>query len=203
MNFDVVFLGKILKYSHENILHIRVIKKQAGRWLSEGAREYCAVIGPVGKINAKIRHEDRKGIFFWLMKHVRNADREAGAFMKGERNINIRNIKENEYLERPRRVLLRRIYNKFPPVIRPILVFVYRYFIKLGFLDGYPGLVFCLLQAFWYNLIIDVRLSEIHLGYDNYLPVYGGEKTTPRNIASCSDTENKNIISASKTADNE
>lgn len=176
VNFDIVFLGKILKHSHENPPVLRVINKQAGRWLSEGAREYCIVTGPVGKIKAKIRHEDRKGIFFWLTKHIRNADREANTLIKAKQNINIRDIKGNEHFERPRRVLLRRIYNKLPLVIRPLLVFIYRYFIKLGFLDGYPGLVFCLLQAFWYNLIIDVRLSEIRLGHDNYLPVYGGEK---------------------------
>ena len=63
--------------------------------------------------------------------------------------------------------------------MRPFLVFVYRYFIRLGFLDSYAGLIFCLLQGFWYNLIIDARLSEVALGYDSFLPIYGGHKQHP------------------------
>jgi len=177
VNFDIIFLGKILRHSHENLPVLRVVNKQAGRWLSEGAREYCVVHGTVGKIKARIRHEDRKGIFFWLIKHIRNADREANLILRKTRQLVLSKEKRDKKFERPLRVWLRKVYNKLPRIVRPSLVFVYRYFIKLGFLDGYAGLVFCILQAFWYNLIIDVRVSEIDLGYDNYLPVYGGEKT--------------------------
>ena len=176
VRFDIVFLGKILKHSHENLSVLRVINKRAGRWVSEGAREYCVVGGSIGNIKARIRHEDRKGIFFWLTKHIRNADREANVILKRKQQIDLGKVKKDEKFERPRRVWIRKIYNKFPRVIRPSLVFAYRYFIRLGFLDGYAGLVFCALQGFWYNLIIDVRLSEVDLGYDSYLPIYGGEK---------------------------
>jgi hypothetical protein len=182
---------------------LRVIKKQAGRWLSEGAREYCVANGSVGKIDAKIRHEDRKGIFFWLTKHIRNADREASVLMKSEWDINARDIEGSKRIERPWRIWMRRIYGKLPRGIRPLLVFIYRYFIKLGFLDAYPGLVFCLLQAYWYNFIIDVRLFEIPLGYDSYLPVYGGRKTIPINDVNRVDKKNQYVMSVSTARNSE
>ena len=173
VNFDIVFLGKILKYSYDNPPILRVIKKGSGWWTSEGAREHCVVRGPVGKIKTRIRHEDRRGIFFWLTKQIRNADREANVVKKGIYNDALK----DEKIERYFRLVLRRIYNKLPRIIRPFIVFIYRYFFRLGFLDGYPGLIFALLHGFWYNLIIDVRIYESRFGYDNYLPVYGGEKT--------------------------
>jgi glycosyltransferase involved in cell wall biosynthesis len=176
VNFDIVFLGKVLRHAHENPPVLRVISKNAGRWVSEGAREYCLVNGPIGRIKARIRHEDRKGIFFWLIKHIRNADREAKLLLEKKHQIKFGEAAKNNRFERRSRVVLRRVYSALPFVIRPFLVFIYRYFIRFGFLDGYPGLVFCFLQAFWYNLIIDVRLFEIRLGHDSYLPTYGGDR---------------------------
>lgn len=204
VNFDILFLGKVLKYAHENPPVLRVVKKGAGHWQYEGAREYCVVRGTVGKVKARIRHEDRKGIFFWLTKHIRNADREAEVLLKRKQRVDFSSVCKDEQFERPRRVWIRRVYNKLPPILRPLLVFVYRYFVKLGFLDGYPGLVFCLLQVFWYNLIVDVRLSEIGLGHDSYLPVYGGEKTILSNTDNTASTEKKvdMLTSGAYTPDN-
>lgn len=178
VNFDIVFLGKILRHAHENLPVLRVVRKGSARWITEGAREYCIVQGTVGKISARIRHEDRKGIFFWLTKHIRNANREANAQINKTENIDLNTLRKSTTFERPFRILLRRLYSKLPSGIRPLLVFLYRYIFRLGFLDGYPGLVFCILQAFWYNFIIDVRLVESKLGHDNYLPVYGGERVS-------------------------
>jgi glycosyltransferase involved in cell wall biosynthesis len=176
VNFDIVFLGKILRHSHENPPVLRVVKRGYGRWVSEGAREYCIVDGPVGRIGVRIRHEDRKGIFFWLIKHIRNAEREAQVLLRKDQRIDVDTLSEHRRFERPSRVRLRRLYSRLPSVVRPGMVFCYRYVLRLGFLDGYPGLVFCLLQAFWYNLIIDVRVHEMKLGHDCYLPPYGGSK---------------------------
>ncbi len=47
-----------------------------------------------------------------------------------------------------------------PLFVRPMLYFLYRYFFKLGFLDGKEGFIFHFLQAFWYRLIIDIKIDE-------------------------------------------
>jgi len=177
VNFDIYFLGKVLRHAHENPPVLRVVKKGFGRWVSEGAREYCVVDGAVGRIRTRIRHEDRKGIFFWLAKHIRNADREANLILNRERCIALDDITRKATFERPGRVRLRRLLGRLPSGLRPGLVFLYRYFLRLGFLDGYPGFAFCVLQGFWYNFIIDLRTREAALGHDNYVPSYGGERT--------------------------
>jgi hypothetical protein len=36
----------------------------------------------------------------------------------------------------------------------------YRYFLRLGFMDGREGLVFHFLQAFWFRFLVDAMIYE-------------------------------------------
>ena len=51
-------------------------------------------------------------------------------------------------------------YYKLPKFWRAHLYFIYRYYIKLGFLDGPEGKMFHFLQAYWYRFLIDAKLYE-------------------------------------------
>ena len=44
---------------------------------------------------------------------------------------------------------------------RVFVYFIYRYFFKLGFLDGKEGLIFHFLQGFWYRFLVDAKIYEI------------------------------------------
>jgi glycosyltransferase involved in cell wall biosynthesis len=103
--------------------------------------------------------ENRKGLGFWVEKHNRYADRE------------VRDMRErSEDGPRPEQQAGRRrwakavVYARLPLFLRPLLYFLYRYFMRLGFLDGRPGLVFHLMQGFWYRLLIDAKLHELKYG---------------------------------------
>lgn len=52
-------------------------------------------------------------------------------------------------------------YASLPYFIRPIFYFLYRYFFRLGFLDGRPGFVWCFLQGLWYRFLVDAKLLEL------------------------------------------
>lgn len=58
---------------------------------------------------------------------------------------------------------LKKRYASMPLFTRPILYFLYRYFIRLGFLDGRPGFVWCFLQGLWYRFLVDAKLLEIQV----------------------------------------
>jgi hypothetical protein len=45
--------------------------------------------------------------------------------------------------------------------LRPGLYFAYRYFLRLGVLDGLNGFIFHFLQAFWFQFVLDLRLAEL------------------------------------------
>jgi glycosyltransferase involved in cell wall biosynthesis len=52
-------------------------------------------------------------------------------------------------------------YNRLPTGLGPLLYFLYRYFIQLGFLDGRAGLIYHVLQGFWYRFLVDAKRVEM------------------------------------------
>ena len=52
------------------------------------------------------------------------------------------------------------IYYKLPLGTRAHLYFLYRYYFKLGFLDGKEGKIFAFMQAYWYRFLVDAKIYE-------------------------------------------
>ena len=48
-----------------------------------------------------------------------------------------------------------------PLFLRCFIYFIYRYFFKLGFLDGKVGFMWHFLQGFWYRVLVDSVVYEI------------------------------------------
>jgi hypothetical protein len=59
-----------------------------------------------------------------------------------------------------RKRYLRQKYNQLPLFVRPFGLFVYRYFFRLGFLDGTEGFIFWVLQTFWFRFLVDAKIWE-------------------------------------------
>jgi len=122
------------------------------------------VQGKVGRLRAPLEEWNRKedSILFYLQKHLRYAE----AFAQEEFDRRRRNL---PWKATPRffgtpdeRILwLKARYYRMPLFVRPALYFLYRYLFLLGILDGKNGLVFHFLQAFWFRLIVDIRLEEL------------------------------------------
>lgn len=52
------------------------------------------------------------------------------------------------------------VYYKTPLMRRAHWYFLYRYIIRLGFLDGPEGLAFHFLQGYWYRFLVDAKIYE-------------------------------------------
>ena len=59
-----------------------------------------------------------------------------------------------------KRFLKNGVYYNLPLFLRAHLYFIYRYYIRLGFLDGKEGKIFCFLQAYWYRFLVDAKIFE-------------------------------------------
>ena len=57
-----------------------------------------------------------------------------------------------------RRWLKTNLYYNMPLFVRCLVYFMFRYFVRLGILDGYKGLIFHFLHAFWYRFRVDVHI---------------------------------------------
>ncbi|MCK4841072.1 MAG: glycosyltransferase family 2 protein [Methylococcales bacterium] len=59
-----------------------------------------------------------------------------------------------------KRFIKEKIYNQLPVFVRPTLYFIYRYFLRLGFLDGKEGFAYHFMQGFWYRCLVDLKVLE-------------------------------------------
>src|SRR5207248_5999949 len=92
---------------------------------------------------------------------VRWADLEAQEMLRDKGN-------DNDVTPRPfgsaierRRWLRESVYWRAPMFVRCFAYWFYRYFVRLGFLDGKEGLIFHFLQGLWFRLLIDAKLLEL------------------------------------------
>lgn len=160
-----IFRGSMLRFGgYGTKWMLKLFRKDRGELdpKEEDTRVY--VNGPTVKLAGTLLEENAKEwqILFYLEKHLRYAD----AFAKDElmrRHSGIRWKVQPRFFGTPdQRVLwLKSWYYRTPLYVRPWVYFVFRYIVLLGFLDGRQGFVFHFLQAFWFRLVVDIRLEEI------------------------------------------
>lgn len=98
---------------------------------------------------------------FWLTKHVRYAHLHAQEELVRYDAPESWLIKPAPFGNPDQRVAwLKQHWYRLPLFVRPLLYFLYRYFLCLGFLDGKQGFIFHFLQGFWYRLLVDIHLSD-------------------------------------------
>jgi glycosyltransferase involved in cell wall biosynthesis len=51
---------------------------------------------------------------------------------------------------------------RMPLFLRPVLYYIYRYFFRLGVLDGRKGIIYHCFHALWFRLLIDIGIAEVH-----------------------------------------
>jgi glycosyltransferase involved in cell wall biosynthesis len=128
------------------------------------------VPGAVGKLAFDIIEENKKedDIGFWVEKHNRYAALHAREEFARRGEVDPTwPIRPSPLGTPDQRILwLKLRWYRLPLYVRPVLLFVYRYVLRLGFLDGRQGFVFHVLQGFWYRLLVDVHLDQLLAGLE-------------------------------------
>lgn len=97
----------------------------------------------------------------WTSRHNRWSDAEVDEIFKQEKRARDKQIQPRLFGNAiERRISLRHAYYRAPIFLRALGLFIYRYVLKLGFLDGKPGLILYFLQAFWFRFLIDAKIYE-------------------------------------------
>src|SRR5205823_5890419 len=116
----------------------------------------------------KLRHDliesnaKEDSISFWIQKHNRYAALLAREELRSRTQSQASAIEASLGGNPDQRVLaLKRAWRRMPLYVRPFLYFFYRYFLRLGFLDGKEGAIFHFLQAFWFRLLVDINIDEV------------------------------------------
>lgn len=158
------FMGKWIKHGDcYPMWFLRLFKKGIGR--CEELTEEHIVLSEGKTIRLKNDFVDynRKGLSFWLEKHANWAIGEMYdtlSLMEGNKQIGLIKTSLFSSQEKRRRWLKTNLYSQLPLFVRAFMYFFYRYFVRLGFLDGVEGLIFHFLQGLWYRFYVDAKIYE-------------------------------------------
>jgi glycosyltransferase involved in cell wall biosynthesis len=162
----VFFMNKWIKRGgYYPIWLLRVWRTGMGRceelWMDEHIK---LTEGSTLQLKHDLVDHNLNNLSWWTQKHNNYATREI---------IDLLNIKYNfedkvtvtpslwgSQEQRTRYFKIK--YASLPLFTRPLLYFMYRYFIKLGFLDGIKGLIWHSLQGLWYRFLVDAKIYEVY-----------------------------------------
>ena len=154
-----VMLGqKWLRFSADYPVFVpRLIHRQGPRYAMRGHGETLASPPPavVYFTEPLLHYNFSKGWAEWRARHLRYAAAEAARIRSGVAAVSGRALFAKD--RSIRRAALRTLSYRLPG--RPALRFLYAYLLKLGFLDGREGWIFCRAMAS-YERMIDAALRQ-------------------------------------------
>ena len=159
------FMGRWIRHGgHYPSYHLRLFRKEKGHCEERLYDQHFVVDGKIGKLKNDYLDVLTSDLNTWTQRHMRWAELEARELLFADNgNGQVRPSFFGNPIER-RRWLRTGLYGRSPLFIRPLLYWIYRYFLRLGFLDGKEGFIFHFLQGFWFRLLVDIKLDELRAG---------------------------------------
>lgn len=159
----IKFLRKVINYGLTSPHYtLRLWKVAKGFYPNITMDEQVNVKGKVFVSDLIIIDNNLKGIFEWFKKHINYAKREANQYINGKNYVSKK--KDRSKLNKINKINL---YYNLPILIRPILLFLYSYIFKKGFLSGYQGLIFYFFQNLIYRILVDINIIILKLNKKN------------------------------------
>lgn len=158
------FMGKWIKYGgHYPNYHLRLFRVSKGRCEDKVYDQHFVVDGKTETLPAGIDIIDTvmDNLKDFSISHAKWAVFEAIEVIKAEMQTGEVDAKLTGNPIERRRWFKNNIFQKTPLFVRSLLYFLYRYFLKLGFLDGKKGLIFHFLQGFWFRFLVDSNIVFI------------------------------------------
>lgn len=158
------FCGKILHHGIvNNIKIIRLFRKGKARYEKRLMDEHLSVLsGETVELKNRFVDDNRMSLGQFTDKHNGYAAREAALLLDAEYHLTDTESMPQDYgKEVIRKRMQKARYARMPLFWRAFGYFVYRYVIKLGFLDGKEGFLWDFLQGWWYRTLVDAKIYEI------------------------------------------
>lgn len=159
----VYFMGRWIKHgSYYPVWFLRLFKKGKARSEQRAMDEHIVLLeGKAEKLKNDFIDDNKKPLADWIAKHNNYSSREAeeGLKLATCQKLNL-SVQLTGQAKRKRWVK-EKFYYRLPIFCRAFLYFIYRYFFRLGFLDGKEGLIFHFLQGCWYRFLVDSKIYEL------------------------------------------
>jgi glycosyltransferase involved in cell wall biosynthesis len=149
------FLGRELRFGGNGFWKLSLFRRGKGRFecrlrdqdqsMSDiEVHEHVIVGGRVGKLHHALSHQNVESLDRYLIKHNEYSNWEARVLLQGTEQRDELPPKLFGNQAQRRRWLKKRFFG-LPG--SPLFFFLYKYILRLGFLDGVPGLIYCVLQS--------------------------------------------------------
>lgn len=164
-NFRRVWMGQALRYGMTKLKLLRLFRYGKAKSEVRLMDEHIQLLeGESVEFEHEFADDNLNNLSWWTNKHVGYAIREAVDLLDMEFNLTgsanaDSQININRYAKSKR--MLKHKYAKQPLFWRSFAYFCYRYFFKLGFLDGKKGFLWHFLQGWWYRTLVDAKVFEI------------------------------------------
>ncbi len=141
-----VFCGRKIRFGGTaHIPMVRFFKYGIGRCQDRAMDEHIVTSsGRDYRLKGEFADHNLNTMDWWREKHRGYAKREAADAFAGEQ------FKSSKSL-----------YYRFPPYLRAFIYFSIRYFVLLGFLDGYAGWMWHFWQGLWYRCLVDREIGRM------------------------------------------
>lgn len=138
------------------IFHMRLFRRGCGHCESRKYDQHFYVDGQSAQLKGPMIDDIRLTLTEWSARHNRWADAEVDEILAPSDGV----IPPGNATPVAKKRAQRAGYNRAPLFWRALGLFFYRYVFKLGFLDGRWGLIFFVLQTFWFRFLVDAKLYE-------------------------------------------
>lgn len=160
-----IFLGKWMKRGTYPVKLLRIFKNGKAICEERFMDEHIQLLeGTSVEMEYDFVDHNLNNISWWANKHVGYSIREAVDLLDIELDLTGsaatdegRNINKQAQAKR----MKKHKYARQPLFWRSFAYFCYRYFFKLGFLEGKEGFLWHFLQGWWYRTLVDAKIYEI------------------------------------------
>jgi glycosyltransferase involved in cell wall biosynthesis len=129
---------------------VRFVHKDRVRYLNKGHGEIIESKGEVRSLNSDLLDENIKGIDEWFDRQNRYSRLDAIYELENHHSdYKISGLFSLDPMLR--RSTIKQLTWRLP--MRGIVYFIYTYFIRFGFLDGYDGFIFCRMRAIYQSQV--------------------------------------------------
>jgi glycosyltransferase involved in cell wall biosynthesis len=159
VRFRTMFMGRWIRHSSLYPTWVVRLFRPEKLSFSRNINLQYIIDGPEGRLDCHFEHHSfNKGLNAWVEKHNRYSWHEARDAIKSleESSVRWRDIFTTSSVSR--RKALKELSFRLP--FRPTLRFLYMYFLRLGFLDGWEGLTYCRLLSMYEYLIV-LKMKEL------------------------------------------
>ena len=173
ISLRISFLGRMLRHGEASFWKLSLFRRVKGHYecrlkdqdssmADMEVHEHVLVNGSTAKLKNPLIHYNVESLSRYIQKHDQYSNWESRVWLNGKGNTE--ELRPALFgTQAQRRRWLKQRFLEIPG--SPVLFFLYKYFFRMGFLDGVPGLIYCGFQGIQF-FHIKAKIYELRLAKD-------------------------------------